>query len=629
MLFAIGARIIGAAALQWPTRLDGYSSTYPFPLEGGGAPSGETSFSWSASAAATFLPVQTTSFSWSASATAYFEPAEPPEIPEYLVGSISRHEAPYDVAFPATITPLETMLGAAVAGSTALPSLVTPSGIDAGYMPTPWDFWYNRIWVIPGELTPLNPRRNTDIPFSIMNAYEHSNTLNTIGTSGATGLTLDISASEVFGSLEIHPVNLQIGATAPNEIDATFTFTFTDGEGELHFVATVSDFVVMFPDDPVVETLSWKTDIMVGFDGTEQRVALRTAPRRNVEFSFIIDQAERRTQYRRWHRSIGNRLVVPFYWYAARLTADASSGATRIYFDPDTTDLRDGDYLIIANPMTYEGQLVTATTIEVDGATLNSPLTADAAEGDFVAPGFDCRMIDRTGLAMKHVTGAVTYKVETLTPRVPFARPGSAASITTFDGYDVLDVEPVAPGDSDEEFNVNYEIFDGETGVTDIDQAWLHPSVSGVRQFRVARETEGGIMDYWRDFLDARLGRQGVFLMPTWLEDLELESMPDGSNQLVLADDEYVAELFPYETYKRLAIFSDAGVAYRAVSSAVANGDGTATLFLDSPYGATADEQAVYRVSFLNLVRLGEDSVKFTHQQDRSYLELKFMTVDG
>lgn len=628
MFFIRGARGVKPAALQWPTRLTGYSSAYPVPLEDGAA-SGETSVAWSCSATASFVPAQTADFAWSCSAVADFIPEVPPPIPEYFVGQITRNETLPSVTLPPTVGEYEMVLGGATVGSASLPSMYSPASGAAVNVPTPWDYWYNRIWVIPGELTPLNPRLNTDIPFAVFNAYEASNTLNSIGTSGATGLTLDISAPEVFSALEMQTVNLQIGSTAPNEIDATFTFTFTSGSGELHFVATVSDFVVMFPDAPVTETWEWKTDVMVGFDGTEQRVALRTAPRRGVEFSFLLDQEERRIQYRRWHRSIGNRLVVPFYWYAARLTADALSGATRIYFDPDDTDLRDGDYLIIANPMTYEGQLVTISTLETDGATLNSPLSANVAEGDLVAPGFECRMVDKTGLSMQYVTGTAAFKVETLKPRAPFGRPDSAASITTYDGYDVLDVEPVAPGDSNEEFSVNYAIFDGETGIVATDQAWLHPSVSGIRTFRIARETESGIMDYWRDFLDARRGRQAAFLMPTWLEDLELDSMPDGSNQLVLATDDYVAELWPYETYTRLAIYSDAGVAYRVVSNAVANGDGTATLYLDSPYGATADEQAVYRVSFLNLVRLGEDSVKLTHYQGRSYLEMRFATIDG
>ena len=554
--------------------------------------------------------------------------AEPsPRSTIYEPMGLSTGEVTASVA--ATIAPIAADAAPGVLGAISLPAAPSPLGLTGAVIHTPFDFFYNRIWIVPASLTPINPRLHTNIPFGIFNAYEAANTLATITPVGATGLTLDISAPSAFGALEMRTVNVQIDETAPMSVDATFTFAFSTGSGVLNFAATVSDFVVMLPDDGVVETWGWLTNVMVSQDGEEQRVALRTTPRRSLEFSFLLDQPERRAQYRRWHRSVGFRTYVPLYWYAARITAAVSGGATRIYFDPAKTDVRAGESIVVVDPLAYTGQLAVISTMETDGATLTGPIAGAVTADMLVCPALSCRFIDGTGLSMTHVTGTAKFKFETMVPRAAFARPGAAPVIATFDGYDILDRMPVSRGENDETFQVSYELFDGDTGITDLDQAWLHPRVLMPRVFRIPRERDPGEMDFWRNFLDARKGQHAAFLASTWQPDLVLTSPPDGSNVLTLTESYYVTELFPYGTYKRLALTSAAGVAAVKVDSATANPDGTATLHLTAPYGATSDERNVSMVSFLNLVRLGEDSVKLTHDQVYSTLEMKLRTVDA
>jgi hypothetical protein len=536
-----------------------------------------------------------------------------------------------EAIYPSTPSPFLELIGGCSLSSLDIPALPSPSDFNGVKMVTPFDFWYNRIWIIPFILSPVNPRIGTDYAFIIMNAFEEINTLTSITSTGATGITIDIPVPTTFREIEVYNANLQLGYSAPNIIDAVFTFHFTYGSATLHFVATVSDFVAMLPDEGATETLIWLTQVLTSQNGEEQRVAHRTAPRRAFDFSFILDQPERRQQYRRWHRSLGNRLVVPAYWYAARILANATAGATRIYFNPASTDVRDGDNLVIVNPLTSDGQLVVAATIETDGATLSNALTADITAGMIVSPGFNCRLLDNGGLSMQQISGVVKFQAETLSPRVPFARPGASPTIVTYDGYDVLDRIPVARGDSDETFVVSYELFDGATGIEATDQAWTHPFVSGRRDFRIERERNPAEMDFWRNFLDARRGMQVPFLMSTWQPDLVLAAAPTGNNEIVISSDdfEYETELFPYETYKRLAITSDGGIAYRKVTAVTSNDDGTFTLRLDAIYGDQPGETVVSCVSFLNIVRLGEDSVKLTHDALISTLEMTFRTVDA
>lgn len=514
-------------------------------------------------------------------------------------------------------------------GATPALSFSSVLDFDGAIAGTPFDAWYDRIWIFPPVLRPINPQLDTDIPFGIFNAFNALATLSSISASGNTGLTLDIEATDTIAGLTVRDVNIQIGPTAPSTVSAFYTFVFDLDSVTFTFLATVVDFVTMFPDDPVTEILGWKTQIITNFDGSEQRIALREEPRRNVEFSFLLDARERRQQYRRMHRSLGADIVVPFYWYGARVAAAASAGATQIYFDPAKTDVRDGDYIVISDPVTLTGQIATIDEVQSDGATLTGTLASAITTRMIVAPGFFCRLIDRTGLKMRTVAGEVEIKAESLISRPDFARPGSAVTISTFGGYNVLDRQPVARIDSDEIFEAGYDLIDYDVGRAQIDMGWSHPFVSGRRQFRIDREGNPAEMDFWRDFLDATRGQQAAFLMQTWHSDLVPVANPEvSSNLITLPNAEYATELFPYETYKRLVIVSASGTVYREVESVEVEEDGTASVYLANEFGDDPADVAISRISFLNLVRLASDSVKLVHGRRYTILEMQIRTVD-
>lgn len=530
------------------------------------------------------------------------------------------------------VTALDYTLGVDTIGATPdLTGFASVADFDAGIAGTPHDEWYNRIWVFPPVLRPVNPQLDTDIPFGIFNAFRATVTLDAITATGATGLTLDIVVTDTIGALAVRTVNIQIGVDAPASILANYLFEFDLGSGALAFIATVVDFVTMFPDDPVTEVWSWKTQVLTNFDGSEQRIALREVPRRMLDFFFLLDQEQRRQQYRRFHRSLGNRIVVPFYWYGARITQDVSAGATQIYFDPAKTNIRDGEYLIIGDPVTLTGQLVTIDEVQADGATIEGTLSEDITTRMIAAPGIEMRLIDKAGgLRMKTLAGEINVKAESLTNRTTFARLGSSSVITVHDGYDVLDIQPIARDDSDEIFEAGYELIDNETGPVFIDQNWSHPFVSGSRKFRIDREGDSTELDYWRDFLEGKRGRQTPFLFQTWHSDLFLAADVEAeSNVIILPTVEYATELFPFETYKRLAIVTANGTIYRTVESATIEADGTTTLLLVGEFGSDPGDTTILRVSFLNLVRLGSDDVTLVHDRRYSILELNIRTVDA
>lgn len=515
-------------------------------------------------------------------------------------------------------------------------------GTVAGPVPS-WDFvqlpqwsagltlhfagdWYYRIWIVPDIIRAQNPQIGEPIPFEILNAYPWTNDLTSISGSGQTGLELNLSAPSTFRMIELRTVDLTITPSAPIQIDAIFEFNFANGTGVFRFVATIADYVQMVPDPPITELWEWLTDVMVSHDATEQRVALRAAPRRHIRYSFLLpDEKARRIQYERWFKSLAARIVLPYYQYATVLKQTSASGGSKLYFDPALTDVRDGDFVIVlstrADPEV--GHLIKLGVIEADGATTASPLTVDLLRGWIISPAFTSRLRDRSGLRMRTVAGEIEIDAQALDVRPAFMRPGSTATIRVFDGLDVLDKRPLADEDVPETFDVNYEIIDSETGLLDIKSSWPHPFVYGKRRFLIQRRRRPGDLDWWRDFLYGVRGRQNPFLMPTWRADIPQGLDPDpGSSQLVVVKPDYGSLYFPHDTYKRLQIETDTGILWRKVLQVTSNGDGTQTLELDAGFGINEGDTKIRKISYLNRVRLNADVVRLTHGHTHTFIEL-------
>jgi hypothetical protein len=533
--------------------------------------------------------------------------------------------------FPAAVADTAAADVPALVGAVAYPDSAiyadVPAVVAGNFL---FDYYY-RIWVLPEVLNAQNPIYDVPIPFAIWNAFPQplTNTLESIDRLAATGLSLDIDVGAVFRAVEYRVVNVTITPAAGLTIAAEFDFNFDAGTGRFFFNATIADFVQMVPDPPVTETWAWLTDVIPSRDNTEQRIALRSTPRRTIKYGFLLeDETERRRQYQRWYKSLGNPIVLPFYQYHTKLVATSLEGSSKLYFDPAKTDMRDGDFVIVMNEATVTGHLVKIDSVDPDGATTNAPLQFDATKGLLVAPTFTSRLNDNTGLSMKSVTGHLDVAAMVLTYRASFKRPGSTAVIPTFDGMPVLNLRPIAAGETPEVFDANYDVVDSTTGIQRMYVSWPHPVVGGTRKWTIRRRQNPAEMDWWRDFLDTIKGQWKAFLMPTWFADLTLAELPTvGTGQLRITNADYASLYFPFDTFQRLQLETDAGILWRKVLAATQNPDGTTTLQLDIGF-ASADEVAIAKVSFLNRCRLNSDTVTLTHERLRTQIELPTRTVD-
>lgn len=489
---------------------------------------------------------------------------------------------------------------------------------------------YFRIWAIPTYLNPINPGRHVDIPFRLWNAYTVKNYLNSIGGTGQTGITNDIVIVETFEPVEDREFNLNIGDSAPFEIYATYIFNFTYNSVTMIFEVIVINWLQEIPDHPITETWEWLTDIIRSADGTEQRVSIRNQPRRRIEGLILIkDDVDREEQLRRWYELMESTTVIPFYQYSTRITQSTSPPSTRIYFDPAKTDVRAGEKVIIYHPQDDTSFPLQITSMEADGATLD-PLTYNVYDEDIIAPAFDCQLENRSGVQMTQVAGQLRLRAQTAEYRGDFDRPGSTATITTHDSIQVMDRIPSANSMVDEIVDIDPVVVDNDSGVVDRSSTWLHAQFDGRRSWRFNRKTNPTEMDFWRDFLTARHGMRVSFLMPTWREDLFLDSNPSaGSLQFDVEGLDYHNRYAAFDTFQRFQLINpDGDIIYRTVDLTEASAGGITTITLTSALPVDASWASGFTISFLNRVRLNSDTVRLTHGPMVTEVEFAIKTVD-
>lgn len=192
---------------------------------------------------------------------------------------------------------------------------------------------------------------------------------------------------------------------------------------------------------------------------------------------------------------------------------------------------------------------------------------------------------------------------------------------TTYEGSPVLDVwmdwAGYSPTITSDQAGV---ILDNVTGR----YAWRPRGAFPRAELRMLFRVFGRqSMQDFREFVEARRGRQQSFWIPTWQRDLELAS--DASGQTIQIEPVgYAAEVFPIAQRRHLALtYHDRTQVLRSVTAASAGA--TESLSLNASVGPYRADLVL--VSFLLLVRFTEDVVEYTYPL-RDVMECELSMVE-
>jgi hypothetical protein len=370
--------------------------------------------------------------------------------------------------------------------------------------------------------------------------------------------------------------------------------------------------------NPVVETISWKTDVLSSQMLYEQRRRLRTSPRRTITANYTLIGSDRRLFDSYMIGPAMGRWTYPLWWENMPLTSQALIGDTLLNCDTRNTEVVPGSVVILIgnSPFIYEARTVSEVTSF--NLTFTEGLERQWPRGSNLYMTKLCQLTG-TQRAQRYADDAmkVTLQFETIETN---DFPSRTPPMTVRD-YPVLDLFPDEARDLSTDYRHAIREFDNQVsaGLSRVDAAGIAYTVQQFSWFAEGRDRLKSL----RNLLYYLQGRLVPLWVPTYYHDLEIRPgtfyAPEDSELIVVRGGytEYVTGA-PY-TRRTLLISLRNGVnLIRDVTSSLVLNDAHELITLSSPFGLSFTAEKVVRSCFLAFSRQDQDDIDIEHHTDSS-----------
>lgn len=489
------------------------------------------------------------------------------------------------------------------------PVSTTPR-VKAGSIATSYyDDFYNRVHVVPQTLDIGNLLSVQTREARVWNAYSTSKALSSITETGTTGLTQSgIVAPTTFAPLEERVFYVTVDSKGPATIDAEYVFVFP---AESPTLAVTGRRVVVFghaPDwsEPVRERLNWLTDVLLTQAGVEQRIGLRAAPRRGLEYALATLDRHQTNRLETLLLGWQSRLFAVPVWTEVQ-TLSSSLPAASLTIPCTTVDyefVADGLALLWRTHDDFEA--VEIDSVSASSLTLKAATVATWPAGTRVYPVRLGQMPARQSLSREtghHLSGRVAFSF------IDNPAVASVDSGDTYAGYRVYLGRTNWANPIEIEASRQLETLDYETGTPWVDD--LSGLASLLKSWHWTLKSRPEIVAL-RGWLAARAGKRVPFWSASQAVDLEVTAAIGASDSsITVRNVGYARYLNGRSDRRHIVIGTLAGVRYyRAITGASEIDDDYELLSIDTALGATLQPGDIVDVRFLHLVRLESDEVE-------------------
>ncbi len=485
--------------------------------------------------------------------------------------------------------------------------------------------WFERIHIFPKDFALGNVVSNLVFNIDLYSSFRRDSvTLNLIDNqiifqgvtiTGAPVLPKNQQPQTSIGlSLNI----LQIGS--PN-IDGDVIFDYNVRSITITVTGTRVTLLQYPPQRDIRETLSWKTDIMKSADGTEMRSSIRRFPRQIVEYEIVPrrprDVSSIRSLFMEWQPRV---FGVPLWWWARKLTVDASLGALSVVVtDLDNMDIRVGGLIMVAKSNPADIDEVVSNVLEIDHLgsptntiTFTSALTEsfEVLNGAFITPVIPC-VVDRTVDLSRAPDGFVEYKMR-FTSTVNETNLANTSPFTSYLGKVVMDMFNTTGRSYTQKLTHKNTRIDFDIGLI---QAFSTQLVGvSTHPLRMQNDTN---LEEWerRGLLYALRGKQVSFFLPTNQPDMQL--ITDALSGATVIDIENIS--FTEFLQNRAPIqdiqitLNDGTVNYHRITGSVEISPGE-RLTISPGLAQDTTVAGTKEISFLLQQRMASDDARITHR---------------
>jgi len=363
---------------------------------------------------------------------------------------------------------------------------------------------------------------------------------------------------------------------------------------------------LLFPhnwEDGLDETLAWKTDVMIAHDRTEQRVKLRSSPRRSWDLRLLVSGAGRR-KLETWLGMRKSRsLFIPIWRDVSITQSVAESGATMIPVAMSSDNYIAGTQVAIwTDWQTFN--IRTITGVGAGYVSVDTPLSRDWPVGANVGPCRYCLSLE-TRRANRFTEDVSDYRLR-VTATDDLWSPSGVEPET----YNDLHVCPFVPNweDGDESYDNKWVQLDSDTGIIEFDVQSEEPVMSRDARFLLIGRDN---INMFLAFIADRAGR----LAPFWLQandrGFELaEPASADDSEITIEPIGYEYALSDSNAREHIELKTVDGTVIRQRITAVQTlPNGNEQLTLGSAIPVDISASTLDRCSWLELVRLDSDEI--------------------
>lgn len=478
----------------------------------------------------------------------------------------------------------------------------------------PLDDVYGTVWVVPGELRVGSVTATTNREVEVWNAYRAPRVLDGITVSNAEGI--DVTGPVLpytFLPLENFVFAVTVSPDGPAVIDARYDFDFTTAEGTPHFTVVGQRIIqwTIAPDwaEGYEETLTYRTEIIEAFDGSEQRIATRHRPRRSLAFSPAV-VAERSRRMKRLLSTWQHRNYAMADWARGVPFTGLPAGAVILTLAAPMPELTEGQLIVLRDRAADFTQAIEVASIDTDGVTvtLNSP-TAEAFPGGSLAfPGLIVHA--DPSLSGRRLTSAVGRASLQFTEMHTAAALDVPAAPVTWRGLEVFLRRPNWATGPEDEHNFHFAWLDSGRGLFDVRNP--HSAPKDIRKMTYLLRDRDAVRDLEAFFLRCR-GRRGAFYMPTQDEDLVVDDdliLLEGGQALPVAEVEDADRMTEERVYRNVYMrLTDGTEIFRQVTGADLSEADDPKIGLDAGWPRTIYGHEVAKLCWLPRWRLASDEL--------------------
>lgn len=380
------------------------------------------------------------------------------------------------------------------------------------------------------------------------------------------------------------------------------------------------------PETPIVEELSWETDISTSYDGSEDRIPLLRYPKRRFTGKYAFTElADLRRHLATMMKAFKGEFSFPVFVYQAKLKSNSPAGTRVAFCNGRRGNFRVGQKAILIEGAKFEE--VTIEAVELDRLQFVAPLVQGFSARANVAPLTKVYSAGASGVVRKNPDNSAdaTFTYEERLPTIPFVPPLNTVAIATFDGLPVLPHTAIG-GSFDNSLVTGLSLVE-YLNFDDIVSPWTFAQWSYNLTFKAELFGTRYELEWWIAFLDLIQGQAFPFLFPTNRADFEILPQTNAGGSVFSAKgNDYSQHYYEHDAFRRIFIDTDAGRHLAKVTSVLSD-NGNERLVFDPPLPNGAGWARTKRVGFLLKVRNGSDKVTLTHFGLSTEVNLSLRTV--